>query len=587
MGGDLAAWQPKSVVRAILLAYVAVTAVSGLFIVLSDYREGLERARGQAAETALLVEELANGTVRAADLVVRRAVEQLAPGGMPDRLGEAEWRRLVALADDLPQLGLLALVDRDGVLRLTSQGYPFPPHILTDRSFWRAHRDGHAGPFVGPAVVARAGDMTFFTVSRPVFDREGRFDGAVVAGIDLAYFRSLYERVTPGPGGALAVLREDGALLVRHPFSPMLLRPEMGEHVRSWRVFTDFAGQKSGSYEVVRSTADGKTRFVSFRRVAGQPLIVLVMVAHEDVVAGVLPSLLRTAMMGGAILCVMIALAWLAFRLIAREEAASQALLGSNRRLSEALEEAQAGSRAKSLFLANMSHELRTPLNAIIGFTEALQAGYYGRVNERQEEYLGHIRHAGRHLLEVISQVLDLSKVTAGRLEIEAVPTALGPLAESALLMVRHKAVEKGIDLVVDLPADLPVAMLDPLRVRQILINLLANAVKFTPPGGRVKVAAWVEPDEGLLIEVCDNGIGMRPEELPNALDIFGQFASSPTKAHEGTGVGLPLTKALVELHGGTLCIDTELGVGTSATVIFPPDSILPAANGDEGAACA
>jgi two-component system cell cycle sensor histidine kinase PleC len=247
----------------------------------------------------------------------------------------------------------------------------------------------------------------------------------------------------------------------------------------------------------------------------------------------------------------------------------------TEQKLREAREVAEIASRTKSEFLANMSHELRTPLNAVLGFSEVITDALMGPVDNRYREYARDIHNAGQHLLSLINDVLDLSKIEVGRLELNLEPVAIEPLIQGCCRVVAERAKRTDVALRVELAAGLPDVSADALRLRQVVLNLLSNAVKFTAPGGRVTVAAVVSATGGVTIAVEDTGIGMRPEDIAVALEPFRQVDSSMTRRYEGTGLGLPLAKTLTELHGGTLEIESALGVGTVARVHLPEERVI------------
>jgi signal transduction histidine kinase/ActR/RegA family two-component response regulator/putative methionine-R-sulfoxide reductase with GAF domain len=237
------------------------------------------------------------------------------------------------------------------------------------------------------------------------------------------------------------------------------------------------------------------------------------------------------------------------------------------RALEEQSRELEEASRHKSEFLASMSHELRTPLNAVLGFSEVLLERMFGDLNERQEEYLRDIHGSGRHLLELLNDILDLSKVEAGRMELSYTVLDVRTLLDDAASMVREGAETGGLSLEVDV-TDEPAVYADELRVRQVLLNLMANAVKFTPAGGSVTVRAHRVGDR-VAIEVADTGVGIPPEDQERIFESFQQGGRGPSR-EEGTGLGLTLSRRLIELHGGMLTVASEVGVGSEFRFTLP-----------------
>ena len=246
--------------------------------------------------------------------------------------------------------------------------------------------------------------------------------------------------------------------------------------------------------------------------------------------------------------------------------------------LARARDEAEAANRTKSEFLANMSHELRTPLNAIIGFSEVMMGELFGPLgSSRYHDYAKDVYDSGKHLLELINDILDLSKVEANRLELRETMVDIGGVVAACLRLVRERAQIAGLVLVAPDAGTMPRVSADEIKLKQIVLNLLSNAIKFTPAGGRVTVDVGRDTGGGVYVRVTDTGIGMRPEDIPVALQPFRQIDSALSRKHAGTGLGLPLAKALTELHGGRLEIESRPGNGTAVTLHLPPERVLAA----------
>ncbi len=250
----------------------------------------------------------------------------------------------------------------------------------------------------------------------------------------------------------------------------------------------------------------------------------------------------------------------------------------TNERLELTVAELQQATRLKDEFLATMSHELRTPLNAILGMAEALQEEIFGSINSRQLNAISTIEQSGEHLLSLINDILDVSKIAAGKLELNITQVSLPELCKSSLMLVKQQALDKQIQIDTHLPQDLEPISIDERRMRQVLINLLNNAVKFTPTGGTVTLTVRIEPIEisaqtagyAICFAVSDTGIGIASADLTKLFQPFIQIDSSLSRKYEGTGLGLVLVKQIVELHGGDVTIDSEVGRGSCFTAIIP-----------------
>ena len=246
--------------------------------------------------------------------------------------------------------------------------------------------------------------------------------------------------------------------------------------------------------------------------------------------------------------------------------------------LVEAKKKAEFSDQAKTDFLANMSHELRTPLNAINGYAQLVELEPYGPLGDaRYLEYVKYIQESGDHLLGIIDDILDLTRIEAGKMRIEDDTVELGDILRSSIGFLNSRIIEKELALTFPPPESWPKLRADPRMVRQMLLNLLSNAMKFSKPEARIDITGQSDDDGGLTIIVADSGIGMSDDEVAIALERFGQVESPLVRSNEGTGLGLPLVRSQIELHGGHLTIDSEKGVGTRVRLYFPSQRVMKA----------
>ena len=270
------------------------------------------------------------------------------------------------------------------------------------------------------------------------------------------------------------------------------------------------------------------------------------------------------------------ALAMLEFR--AQKDALIAEREGEKSYSDEARRRAETANKAKSRFLATMSHELRTPLNAIMGFSEVMTAEILGPMaNQTYKEYAGNIHDSGKHLLNLINEILDLSRIEAGRYELHEEPIRLTDVAEDCHRLLKLRAESKGLTIVEEFDDDMAQIWADQRAIRQITLNLMSNALKFTPKGGRITVTVCATEDGGQLLSVRDTGPGIPKDEIPKVMQAFGQGSLAHQTAEGGTGLGLPIVKNLIELHGGRFELHSELRKGTEAIIYLPRQRVLQA----------
>jgi signal transduction histidine kinase len=294
-------------------------------------------------------------------------------------------------------------------------------------------------------------------------------------------------------------------------------------------------------------------RLAAARRVDADPV-------EMTLPSGQIAELRRSPLPGGGFVA--------SLRDITLRKQAEQALVAAR-------DQADLANRAKSEFLANISHELRTPLNAVLGFSEVICNEMFGPLGEnRYKEFARDIHESGLHLLAIINDILDLSRIEAGRLELHEEVISIEGLFDTVQRFVRERVESAGLRITAEIPPGLPPIRADQRALKQVLLNLLSNAVKFTPAGGQITLQATLEPDGGVAFRVRDTGIGIAPSDLPKALEPFGQVDSSLSRKYEGTGLGLPISRALIELHRGRFVLASEPGIGTTVTFSLPPDRI-------------
>ena len=492
----------------------------------------------------------------------------------------AAWLRAHAALRDIALQ--VAFVDEDRDPLWSSLG-PIPIGMdISDREHIRIHVERDSGElYVGQPVIGRFSAQQSIQLTRRLNKEDGSFGGVVVVSLDPGYLSGFYRSIDIGVDGVVTVIGRDGIVRARASREERAV----GQNLIGTRLFQEVAKAPQGSYRNA-SIVDGIDRVYSYRTVRDYPLYVLVGVAVHDALQDFAETRSAYLTAGSLISLVLVAVLVALFRQATALQALTADLRLKERELLASKEAAEQANRAKSTFLASMSHELRTPLNAIMGFAEVIQSRLTASTASlNYADYAQHIHDSGQHLLNIINAILDMSKIEAGRLELSDSVVDMRALVESCVRLVSARADLAGVRIEIDIPADCPPLRGDSLRLRQILLNLLSNAVKFTPGPGLIAVSASLREDGRLALVVADSGIGMSGEELALALQPFRQIDNRLSRRYEGTGLGLPLVKSLIELHGGELDLRSTPEQGTVATLLLPADRVirLPVAATSQG----
>jgi signal transduction histidine kinase len=531
---------------------------------------------------------------------------------------EACDKLFASLKSRYENYALLAAADSKGEIFCASKHLTYSS-VGTQSFFRRAM--AHDGLAVGNYWVDPATGQKMVHFAVKFDDADGRGAGVVFAGLDLSWLSEHLRERGLSPTSSILIADRRGYIIARLPHPERLVGKNMR---KSHEAIMD--GDKAGSEET--RGVDGITRIFGYVPPALPPYDFFLSAGQSKaeafaaieaatwrgialIVAGLIAAMLAAAIGGRRFLIEPIrgllhaANEWrhgneaarvevrnsgseidhlgvtfnamadaLAIRHAAQKQAEEElrqlnATLES--RVEERTLELASANRAKSAFLANISHELRTPLNATIGFGEMIEKEILGPVGiPTYREYAGHIHDSGMHLLRLVEAMLDLSKVEAGKLEIERSPTKLGSLLSESLAMLRIAALSGDVEIVVMAePSAWPKIDGDPLKLKQVLVNLIDNAIKFTPAGGRITVTGEVD-EAWLRVRITDTGIGMRAEDIPLVVQPFYRVHSAYDAARQGAGLGLPFAKAVIELHGGTFDIESRPGSGTTVTVALP-----------------
>jgi len=423
-------------------------------------------------------------------------------------------------------------------------------------------------------------------IAQPVFDNQGRNRGVVVLNYLAAHLLNRYVASIPKDGSNSHIVNSDGYWIYSpsgaHDWGFMFENGKKfsDEYPLEWQAIQDKdEGVIHSPVGFISFTTIRPNEIIARRANSGEVQerfwkIVSVLPPHRFDLAGMLKNrpydLL--AFMGLLAFLALVSL-YVAFARKAEMQAQNDLLLAKI--------EAERANKTKSEFLANMSHELRTPLNAIIGFSGTMMLEMFGPLGDKYKEQINDINNSGEHLLELINDILDISAIEANAIKLVESQVAVEKVIQSVARLMEHRAEKRRVAFTIDVPPTLPTLYADERRVKQVLLNLLSNAIKFTDEQGRVHLRAARNDDGSLAISISDTGIGMDEEEAAIALTVFGQIEGSLIRKYDGAGLGLPLSKQLMEIHGGTLTVTSKKGEGTTVTATFPAERVGNEPTGD------
>ena len=557
---------------AVSLLLAAIALLAGWWSYTLTLRNAIDRLYGEAT----LLAEHAGRSLEAVDMTLKTLVEQIEGDWSTGRPPDARYHdRLRRKVGEMPQVTGMQVIAADGRLLADQLDSGREGNDLSERTYVRVFRDGRQPRqiFIGDPVRGQITGKAFATASYALLAPDSSFGGVVAATFDPFYYRRFYQRQhPPGRQHDVALVDEEGIVLA----SSADFASNVGVQSAEPAGAAGFKpAVKPGGYLRLTLPSSGDVYIAYLVRVPTFAFYAFVGLPEREALGD-----WRSLALG-------LAAAWLlgtlgfaaAFTAIWRRETQRRAAFAAEEQahleVKQALANAEAANAAKSRFLAHISHELRTPLNAILGFSEVIRDRMIDGDAVRDSEYAALIHKSGSHLLQIINDLLDLSRIEAGKMPIKPENLDVADLLENAGFLASRDLTDHEVEMTTEIPADCPPLYADQRAAKQMLVNLLSNAVKFSPRGGSVRVVAEPSADGGIAISVRDQGSGIPAEKLQSLYEPFGLAGGEITGHGQGTGLGLPLVKSLIELHGGSIAVNSVEDQGTTVTLIFPsaPDA--------------
>lgn len=545
------------------LSICAVVLVVALLAGLRLKEQTLREADRELASISRITADRTTQMLYASDLLLRAALQRIQGRQFADRpemervLGTEDFQgEIASLQRLLPQASVLMVFNADGKSVACSCRFPTPHFDVSGRDHFLALADGGPNLEISQPLQLPDGTWVLF-LARRLTDAHNRFAGAASVGLSLEQIQASFAAIDAGDGSSITLLGKDGEAVVRWPD---------GDQVAPLPLLLD-AGQRDERGTELRTIAgsNGPLRRAAMHPVTGYPLKVAVTRSRDALLKPWKVQLTWIAGFAGSSIVMIMVLTLLVLRMLRAEQSWSTALAQSEAQLRVAVQ-------AKSDFLSNMSHELRSPLNAILGFSKMIDGQVRGPLNAEYVSWAQDIHASADHLLQLVNDILDLSKVEAGCLDLDEEVISLPGVCEQAVRMLRAQAEAAGVKLTLEKHEPFELITGDERRLLQIAINLISNAIKYTNAGDNILIVVDRSPADEPRFWVKDNGIGIAPEDLERVMGRFVQLKTAANARTKGTGIGLPLTRELIELHGGRLTLESALGQGTKAIVTLPAE---------------